>query len=480
MHDDEFTKRLKNAYLTLPLASIEIEKGTVLKSKGQKIDLEKLDTQFLSMKLIDFLAERLAAGQGASADEIHSCLTPYLETMCPSTTEDERIFVTTRILERLANGSDGYRAFRHTFFNPSTNEHALSTYKLIEWWQPEFGEAHVYKATPEAVTLFLSMLTIDPILEHAAQNFLIKHLLKAGHVAGAVEVAKKASGTSRGIQATIQNRLLELRRNPRKSGWVDDILPRLKEATDHVDQRLAEERVLLETIGEMLGVNELETEQHSGLIRLKNLVEECLRRHLALSCQISDAVDHFHEYQVYAFKSPRLSVKVSPERDLLPDILDMRFSDAIDMSEMIGCHFLGPTPPKVFDMYELLEMYFDYHSRTAETAIKRTPKIEEDDISLQIGINPYQEERIRLWIVELVASGQAKDFKGVLQCLEAARESPESDDITCTIHVMKTIFRAEVELGIEAVLEGEFEHKYAAGKNLALQHVGIMPQGDKV
>jgi hypothetical protein len=36
MREDEYSKRLKNAYLALPLGSIEVEKGTVFKSKGQK------------------------------------------------------------------------------------------------------------------------------------------------------------------------------------------------------------------------------------------------------------------------------------------------------------------------------------------------------------------------------------------------------------------------------------------------------------
>jgi hypothetical protein len=107
---------------------------------------------------------------------------------------------------------------------------------------------------------------------------------------------------------------------------VDDILVRLNEATSHIDQRLGEERALLESIGDMLEAKDLEAEQQGDLIKLKTVVEECMVRHLALSVQINDTVDEFHKYQAYAFRSPRLSIRISPEKDLLPNVLAMRSS----------------------------------------------------------------------------------------------------------------------------------------------------------
>jgi hypothetical protein len=252
---------------------------------------------------------------------------------------------------------------------------------------------------------------------------------------------------------------------------VDDILVRLNEATNHIDQRLSEERALLESIGEMLEAKDLEVEQQGDLIRLKTVVEECMVRHLALSVQINDTVEEFHKYQAYAFRSPRLSIRISPEKDLLPNVLDMLFGDAIAMAGEIGCHFLGPKPPKVLDLHELFDMYVEFHDRKGGGAGTEKPQVEEADVCARLGIDPQREERIRLMIVEMVTSGRARDIVSILDRIDEAECPPEADDVICAMHVLKTIFREEVPLGIEASIKGEFEHKYAVGTNLTLRTV---------
>lgn len=476
MPDETTSKRQGNAYLAMPVAAMEVEKGSMFKEMG--LELTRIDTQYLAIMCIDFLAERLASGQGATREEIIELGVCWMEEMNPDTPPKKRETVIMKLLDRLANGADGYKSFSYPYFDSQYQRFLTHRFKLVEWWQPGLGEPHVYKATPEAVTLFLSMFTIDPVLEHAAQNYLIRHLLESGQVSGAVEVARKASGTSRAIRATLQNKLLELRRNPRKKGWVDDVLPRLKEARDHIQERLKEEGQLQRKIDDMLAASDPDAKEQHDLLKLRTVVGDCSTRHLELVGQIVDAIDGFHAYQAYAFKSPRVSVHISPETDILPYVMDMPLAVVAQMSEEKSCRFLGPVVPKVLDLFELCNIFQKSRERQEEGALK-TPEVREMDDVWTSSFDPECEERIRNLVQKLVLRGKAGSTSEVLQAMDGT-DGLVFRDYLCAMHVMRTIFRHETPLGIEAEVQGLFDHAIARGSDLALRPSSSanLPAGD--
>lgn len=306
---DTANKRLKNAYLAMPVAGLEVEKGNIFGPllKGHDVEAHELDTQYLAIRLIDFLAERLAIGQGASRDEIVLRIAGDVKNMCPQAGDALCAAIAFRVLDRLANGPGGYKAFAYSFYDEESRAVREYSFRLVEYWQPSLGEEHVYRATPEAVTLFLSMFTIDPILEHAAQNFLIKHLLETGHISGAVEVARRASGISTATQAELQSRVLDLKRNPRRRGWVDDIVGRLEGARRHIINRYDEEKTLLASISEMLEAEQENSRQLADLVKLKGIVEKCYEDHINLDTNINEAIQAFYPQKAYAHSRARTS-----------------------------------------------------------------------------------------------------------------------------------------------------------------------------
>lgn len=465
-------KRLKNAYLAMPVANLEVEKGNIFGPllKGYSVDVNELDTQYLAIRLIDFLAERLAIGQGASREEIILRISEYVKSMCPHAKDTLCTAIASRILDRLANGPGGYKAFSSSFYDDGSRQMREYSFRLVEYWQPSIGESHVYKATPEGVTLFLSMFTIDPILEHAAQNFLIKHLLETGHISGAVEVARRASGISIATRAELQSRILDLKRNPRKQGWVDDAIDRLEGARQHILTRYEEESLLLGTISDMMEA-EQESKQLADLIKLKNIVEKCYEDHLELDTLIANAVQSFYHYHAYAFSTPNISIRISPEEQVIPRIMDMPLGGALQMAETIGCHFLGPQEPKVLDLFELFSMFEDAQRREMADSGKGEPDVADVDASFLRDFDEEREGRIRDLVASYIDSGQASSASSILNRMDEGDSCFKRDDYAAALHVLRSVFRRESELHFETVPEGYFKHRFAVGMELAVMPV---------
>ncbi|MDR2669886.1 MAG: hypothetical protein LBC14_08050 [Desulfovibrio sp.] len=471
---DTANKRLKNAYLAMPVAGLEVEKGNIFSSllKGHALEAGDLDTQYLAIRLIDFLAEKLAVGQGASREEIIARIAEHVKTMCPHADSTLCSAVASRVLDRLANGPDGYKAFSYAFYDEENSKVREYSFRLIEYWQPNLAEAHVYRATPEAVTLFLSMFTIDPILEHAAQNFLIKHLLETGHVSGAVEVARRASSISTATQAELQSHILDLKRNPRKRGWVDNIIDRLEKARVHILTRYAEESALLETISEMMKAEQDDGQQISALIKLKGIVEKCYEDHLHLGTHIAEAVQAFHMYHAHAFFTPKVTVRISPEEQIIPRIMDMPLGKALQMAEDIGCFFLGPQEPKVLDLFELFSMVEDALFReTAETR-KGEPEVSDVDAGVLNDFDEEREGRLRDLVASYVLTQNISSASAVLHRMDRDDAGFEKEDYVAVLHVLRSVFRRESELRIDAAPGGILKHRFAAGTDLAVTPAG--------
>ena len=460
-------KRLKNAYLVLPVASIEADKGIIL--HGIEVDPQDFDTQYIAISIIDFLAERLAIGQGASGDEINDYVIDRIESLYSKYEEKVLRDVITKILDRLANGPNGFKSFEYAYYDEELGRLVPYQFKLIEWWQPDIGESFIYKATPESVTLFLSMFTIDPVLEHATQSFVIKQLLSQGLVSGAVQFAQKASDTSRAIGAELQNYMLKLRRNPRRKGWVEEVLPKLEEARKHIHKHTEDDQELQDKLQEMLQAESLEPEQQKNLLELKKHVDKCYERHLDLFAQIGGAINKCYEYQSYAFKTPKFTIQVSPEEDLIPRFFDMPLGEVIKMAEKIGCMFLSPSPPQILDIFKLLELYEEYHGREVGTAKQPKPqKIKVSPPPLP-EYDPNREAHISEMIVNSVFEGDCSSTMGLLLEMDEGEEKYEYEDYQCAMHVLRTIYRGkESQHPISSKADGEFKHQYAVGTNLEL------------
>ncbi|WP_419783485.1 hypothetical protein [Maridesulfovibrio sp.] len=465
---DSTLKRLKNAYLAMPVSSLEIEKANVFGPlfKDSTVTVSDIDTQHLAIKLIDFLAELLAVGRGASKDEIVEHISDCVKQMCPQAENGLCEKIASRVLDRLANGQDGYKAFSYSFYDQHAGEVRVFSFRLIEYWQPSLGEPHVFRATPEAVTLFLSMFTIDPILEHAAQNFLIRHLLESNHFKGAIEVARKASGISIATQAELHSRMLDLKRNPRKRGWVDDIINRLKAAQKHITERNKEERGLLNKIRDMLESEDQTAEQLDDLIRLKGIIEKCNVDHLNLGASIGSAVSDFDKYHIHAFVTPSISVRISPEEQVIPCVMDMPFGDAFSMADSIGCFFLGPREPKVLDFFELFSMFEEARSRELMDSVKEEPDVVDVD---ECSLNSFDEERegrIRAFIDSYIHKEKSSSALDILNQMDRASCDYEREDYAAAVHILRSIFRRESELDMKASTDGVLKHRFAAGMNL--------------
>jgi hypothetical protein len=467
-------KRLKNAYLAMPAAGLEVEKGNIFGPllKGHAIEAGDLDTQYLAIRLIDFLAEKLAVGQGASREEIILRISEHVQAMCPQAEGTVCSAVASRVLDRLANGPDGYKAFSYAFHDEESGKMREYSFRLIEYWQPNLAEAHVYRATPEAVTLFLSMFTIDPILEHAAQNFLIKHLLETGHVSGAVEVARRASGISTATQAELQSHILDLKRNPRKQGWVDTIIDRLEKARVHVLARYEEESALLESISDMMNAGRENGPQLAALIKLKSIVEKCYEDHLRLGAQIPEAIEAFHRYHAHAFFTPKLTVRISPEEQIIPRIMDMPLGKALQMADDIGCFFLGPQEPKVLDLFELFSMFEDVQYREMSETHKEEPDVSDVDAGVLNEFDEEREGRLRDLVEMYVFTKNISSASGIMNSMDHEDGRFEKEDYVVVLHVLRSVFRRESELRMDTAPEGVLKHRFAVGTDLAVRPAG--------
>jgi len=461
------TKQQQNALLIRPIIEVESDKGRIFNDLD--IDLASLDTQYLALQIIDYIAERNATGEGASRSDIMMYCSQAVRDMAPKSSDETIGKVIIKTLDRLVNASQKRSKFVFTYFNGEEKRMKEHAFWLVEYKQLNVNEPFTYSVTPSAITLFSSMLTVDLMLQQEAQEAMIARLIEKGRIEESVMLAQSARQASRDLSFFFRQKILLIQRNPRCTGWLDDVNQYIDKAREHISGRLSEEMYLLQKIKTIMETSA--QDKLPRLIELQEILSECRNRHLTLFESVLQSRKIFHNQQLIALHTPRPALLPDLETEILPQLMTRPLKDIFKMAEDINPAFSVVTTPKYLDLLSVFEAMSETRKRNTDIALQ-DDELEDVDIEslYRDRFSFEQQNQIHQKIKILVESGRAHDTKGILATLEADGDGITNDDALCVIFNISCAYSDQKIFNRPVDPDGKkFTHRTAFGDNLVFQ-----------
>ena len=347
--DSTLDRRAKSFALLRPLYELDANKG-----RHAELQLEQLDLfRIASVVLETIITEMGGSRQGALRHQIGVAVAQEIEKSAPSITAETRHSITEFVLDHLTNekARDSFRIPYRRATGDGRVEWATAVFKLVELREIEAGSEPRYVASVEAINLFLQSLSIEIEAQQAATEAVMKHFLKNGQLDRMVEEARRAIAQTIQYQKTIEGALRVAERNVDNVDWIKTIIPKLKQARNHIQERLAIEHELLE------GVEKRQDEAHGA--DLERLAEgaEHLRRAIEKHNQLLPIViaadeRYLHEHSLQKFRKSYLVALPNPSSDVLAPLLRLKLAE-IDIHIKADWHRMHPSsPPAITDLKE--------------------------------------------------------------------------------------------------------------------------------
>lgn len=331
-HDEARVRRLKSLGLTTPLHDLEANKG----QRGW----EAHNLMELGLIGIDAIADRQELEGGATPDEIKSLLADYAREQAA---DSDAVAVAAAVLDALVKT----RVLRYgEYRTPGAHVEHEWPFALIR--EVDEGRGVHLRATDPAINLLVGALDIDDLESvHAAAETLVAKLIERGRFDDARRAAMDAR--YRSIQYT--ERLRQLIADARNSiATVDlqnEVLPAIGEARGHIRERVEVESATLE----QLRVAAERVSDGAPIESLREVVNDCLRRHQRLHVHLQHAPEEFERLQVeQGFELGRGVGLPDPEPALLAPTLTLTAEDALKVLDAFEAALNTPKPPVAIDL----------------------------------------------------------------------------------------------------------------------------------
>jgi flavin-binding protein dodecin len=347
--DSTLDRRAKSFALLRPLYDLDANKG-----RHTELQLDQLDLfRIASVVLETIITEMGGSRQGALRHQIGAAVAQEIEKSAPATPAETRHNITEFVLDHLTNekARDSFRIPYQRATEDGKVEWATAVFKLVELREIDAGSEPRYVASVEAINLFLQSLSIEIEAQQAATEAVMKHFLKNGQLDRMVEEARRAIAQTIQYQKTIEGALRMAERNVDNVDWINTMIPKLRQARRHIQERLTIEHELLQ------GVETRQEEAHGP--DLQQLAEgaEYLRRaiekHNQLLPVVIEANDRYlHEHSVQKFRKSCLVALPNPSSDVLAPLLRLKIAESDTHFKTDWRRMHPPSPPAIIDLKE--------------------------------------------------------------------------------------------------------------------------------
>ncbi|WP_339908973.1 hypothetical protein [Symmachiella dynata] len=207
----------------------------------------------------------------------------------------------------------------------------------------------------EAINLFLNALDLDIESEQIANEAVVQFQLERGNFDKARSSAETARARSMQYEQKINRVIEQAKRDIRQIDWRNEVHETLLDANEHVDVRLRIEDDIIRSARDKLDAIADEDENRQSLSEVARLMDDCFSRHLRLSKRLMTARGEFIEQQSrQCFVDTDIAEQIDMRDELLGPMLALPFGIAFEFSERAGHSLLGPTPPFVLSLHELV------------------------------------------------------------------------------------------------------------------------------
>ncbi len=214
------------------------------------IDHRRYDLAQLALRLIDYVVHNQASLEGAvSLDTVTDHLTQVARRMHPG--DPNRPYTKVARLVFSAVFNDG-RPHEATWLDADTAgqepDEDVFRFRLLRMVDSEAGAA--VTATDEAILLYLQALNTDLADRALALKLMVEIQMQAGEFDKALESARQATRTARGLSASLRERLADTRRDVGTVDWHGEMPRWLTEVRGQIRQQIERDRLLLDLAGE--------------------------------------------------------------------------------------------------------------------------------------------------------------------------------------------------------------------------------------
>jgi hypothetical protein len=347
--DSTLDRRAKSFALLRPLYDLGANKGRHTEFQLDQLDLFRI----ASVVLETIITEMGGSRQGALRHQIGAAVAQEIEKSAPATPAETRHNITEFVLDHLTNekARDSFRIPYQRATEDGKVEWATAVFKLVELREIDAGSEPRYVASVEAINLFLQSLSIEIEAQQAATEAVMKHFLKNGQLDRMVEEARRAIAQTIQYQKTIEGALRMAERNVDNVDWINTMIPKLRQARRHIQERLTIEHELLQGV-------ETRQEEARGT-DLQQLAEgaEHLRRaiekHNQLLPVVIEADDHYlHEHSLQKFRKSCLVALPNPSSDVLAPLLRLKIVESDTHFKTDWHRMHPPSPPAIIDLKE--------------------------------------------------------------------------------------------------------------------------------
>ena len=455
------THQQRNLLLAEPIARLSIDKRVVLREDATMA--EGLDMQYLALSALDFVMERCAIEAGATTAEIVEHIANEAIRVKPSLTNEQARKIGQVVLDHLANARNNHLAFRTEYFDADRNALSLHDFRLLTISIADEGPPR-FKLAAGAQTLMLSMLEVPAEFAEEAERIMINKAIERERFADALALARNARIRSIHYYQLIEENLFHTRRDASRSTWSENVLPKLDEAREHLNERRKHEAAIIDSIRNHLA--QTRGDARDQLLELMKTIEDCQQRHTALLKRVMTASEEFRRIQARAFSVRRIQHVPDLEDRILLPLLGAPMKILTELSDEIAVAFAAPTPPKLYDLSLLFE-------KLTEPAAQGDPAHEDemqDLVPLEHVAPAFDADEIRTaeeWITHEIASRKHLDLASAIEIAE--EQALSESTLRCVLFVMlRSWSPADDPFGVSASIDGAIRHKRAAGDNLVL------------
>ncbi|MEU6559890.1 hypothetical protein [Nocardia nova] len=209
-----------------------------------EFDHRNYDLAQLALRLIDYVVVNQASLEGSVTP---SAAVDHLTQLARGMHPDDRAKPWSKVARTVfASVLNDGRPHEATWIEPGNEfddaRREQFKFRLLRLIDGESGAA--VTATDEAIVLYLQVLNTDLADRALALKLMVEIQMNAGEFAKALDSARQATRTARGLSASLREKLTDTKRDVAAVDWHGDMPTWLTEVVDQVSQQLDRDRQL--------------------------------------------------------------------------------------------------------------------------------------------------------------------------------------------------------------------------------------------
>lgn len=437
-----FATRVKALAIADPVLDLERRK--------RALDRDWLGYQMeeLALAAIDSVTLRMDFEEGVRFSDAAADVIRVAAAQMPSRGPAEHADVASWVLNSLINVGTVDRNFRHPYGMITDGRYRKHDFdfKILREVPGPDGEPRL-RAETAAIAVLVGAVEVDIASEQVAAEAKLAALVKRGRLADAHRAAQAALRRTVQYGESLRYFLETAQRDVRAVDWGRDVGGMQREALDHIEERIHAENAIRDNLLQIVDDATDDVGRRKQATGLVGILDECLKRHMALQAALQRAGSVFREEQArQTFIAPPSRQRVDLFAQLLSPALGLSAPTAEEPLAGFFAEVRGPALPPVAYLPDLTGrlLQLPAEHEAAEELIEE-PDLDDDDDAPRFAPAQYE-------AAERILGGVPSKGTRLSSLLTAAREpgpgtGPDADtDLLLGLRAMR-IFGEQPEAG---------------------------------